>query len=166
MESPRRGASAYPWYLLPLGLISLFGLAYPMYVIRPFRYQGPRELAAALLVIQDRPWVELVCAVLALAAFLWYWRGHSQRAQRIVAVTGTVLVCAFAVLSSVNIYELLFHPDLHPVFGPAASAKVDPDDKVLAVKIGGSARAYPIRTIAYHHVINDVVGGQAIAATY
>jgi hypothetical protein len=34
------------------------------------------------------------------------------------------------------------------------------------LKVGGSARAYPIRTMGYHHIVNDVVGGTALVATY
>jgi hypothetical protein len=37
---------------------------------------------------------------------------------------------------------------------------------VLAVKLDGMARAYPIRSMGYHHVINDVVGQEPIVATY
>ncbi len=45
-------------------------------------------------------------------------------------------------------------------------SKLDKDEKVIAVKIGASARAYPIRGMSYHHIINDVVGNVAIVATY
>ena len=44
--------------------------------------------------------------------------------------------------------------------------KLDPDEKVMAVRIGGQARVYPIRSISYHHVVNDVVDQRAIVATY
>ena len=37
---------------------------------------------------------------------------------------------------------------------------------MIAIKIGGAARAYPIRNISYHHVINDVLDKVAIIATY
>ena len=37
---------------------------------------------------------------------------------------------------------------------------------VLAVSVGRDARAYPIRNISYHHVVDDVVGGSAIVVTY
>jgi Protein of unknown function (DUF3179) len=141
-------------------------LAYPIYVIRPFRYQGPRELAAALAIIQVRPSVEGVCFVLALVGLAWYWQIERRRRQRILASVGAAFVCAFAVLSHVNIFELMFHPDSRPTFAAAQQVKVDADDKVLAVKLGGDARAYPIRTIAYHHIINDVVGGVPIVTTY
>ena len=43
---------------------------------------------------------------------------------------------------------------------------MDADDKVLAVKVGQHARAYPIRTMGYHHIVNDTVGGVPIAVTY
>jgi hypothetical protein len=148
-------------------LIASFAcLAYPIYVIRPFRYQGPRELAAALQIIQIRPIVEGICVVFVLAALAWFWGIERRRWQRVLASVGAAFVCAFAVLSHVNIFELMFHPDSRPTFAAVQQLKVDPDDKVLAVKLGGSARAYPIRTIAYHHIINDVVGGQPIVTTY
>jgi hypothetical protein len=37
---------------------------------------------------------------------------------------------------------------------------------ILAVRLGGEARAYPISQMAYHHVLNDVVAGVPIAVTY
>ncbi len=156
----------YYGLLIATLLVSFFCLAYPLYVIRPFRYQGPRELVAALALMGVRPPIEVVCVVLALAGLAWYWRLEPRRWRRIASVCGTFFVCAFAVLSRVNVYELMFHPDVHPVFAAVRQVKLDPDDNVLAVKLGGNARAYPVRLIAYHHIINDVVGGVPIAATY
>ena len=75
-------------------------------------------------------------------------------------------MCALVALARVNVYELMFHPDDHPEFAAAADVKLDKDDKLIAVKMGGSARAYPIRTMGYHHIVNDLVGGTAIVATY
>jgi hypothetical protein len=166
MEQARYKTLAYSLLLAAPLLVSLAYLAYPIYVIRPFRRQGPRELALALQLIPARPVVELVCAACALAVLLLYLRTGPRRSHRNRAIAGAALVCAFAALSRVDIYELMFHPDTDPVFAPVQQAKIDPDDKVLAVKVAGSARAYPIRSIAYHHIINDTVGGQPIVATY
>ena len=164
-RSPRR-TKEYPWFLIPFVVVSFATIAYPIYVIRPFRHQGPRELAAALAILQVRPPIELACALCALGGLLWYWRSRPERSPRAWAIAGAFLVCAFAVLSRVNVYELMFHPDTHPLFAPVQQVKLDPDDKVLAVKLGGSARAYPIRSMGYHHIINDVVGQEPIVATY
>ena len=60
----------------------------------------------------------------------------------------------------------MFHPDDRPSFAAASRTKLDKDEKVIAVKIGGAVRAYPIRNISYHHVINDVLGKVAIVATF
>lgn len=172
MEPSRHRTSAYSSLLIAAFSIALLGLAYPLYVIQPFRRQGPRELALALQVIQMRPLVEILCAAAALLALLLYWPRQTRRRRRTFAAAGTLLTCAFAALSRVNVYELMFHPDSHPVFisvrqaRQAPQEKIDPDDRVLAVKIGASARAYPIRSIAYHHIINDTVGGEPIVATY
>jgi hypothetical protein len=54
----------------------------------------------------------------------------------------------------------------HPSFTAASEVKLDGAEKVVAVRVGGEARAYPIRSMSYHHVVNDVVGGAAIVATY
>jgi hypothetical protein len=53
-----------------------------------------------------------------------------------------------------------------PGFQKADDAKLDAGDMVLTVSINGDARAYPVREMAYHHIVNDVVGGVPIAATY
>lgn len=40
------------------------------------------------------------------------------------------------------------------------------DDRVVGVVINGEARAYPVRVLNWHEVVNDVVGGVPIAVTY
>jgi len=142
-------------------------VAYPIYVIRPFRAQGARELAVALAISRFRPVATVISALVALwAAFAW-WRSQARIAGRVLAVGGAVLACVLAGLARVNIFEqLMFHPDPHPVFEAASAAKIDPDDKLIVVNIGGRSRGYPIRMMGYHHVVNDVVEGTAIVATY
>jgi hypothetical protein len=41
-----------------------------------------------------------------------------------------------------------------------------PNDRVIGIEISGDARAYPMRLMRWHEVVNDVVGGEAIAVTY
>ena len=152
--------------LLACLVVSLAFVGFPMYVIRPIRAQGARELAAALVVARFRPTVTLLSAIAILAALIWYWREQPRKWRRMMAAVGAGFVCALAVLARVNVFELMFHPIGHPSFAAAANVKLDKDEKVIAVKIGASARAYPIRAMSYHHMINDVVGNVAIVATY
>jgi hypothetical protein len=145
--------------------VSAFCLVYPVYVIRPFRHQGAGELAAALEVLRWRPGVELVSCLLALWAAWVSWR-CGGRWRRALTASGAVAVCAFAVLSRVNIYEQMFHPADRLAFDPVAQVKLDAGEMVIAVNLGGEARAYPIRSLSYHHIVNDVVAGRPITATY
>jgi hypothetical protein len=146
--------------------VSLFCLIYPVYVIRPFRHQGVRELAAALATLRFRPLAMALSIAVALAAAVRYWHGETRTWRRIIAALGVAGVCLFAALSRINIYELMFHPIGRPAFASATETKLDGDEKVIAVTVAGSARAYPIRIISYHHVVNDALGGVPIVATY
>ena len=157
----------WSFLLLACLAVSLVVVAYPMYVIQPFRAQGARELMVALTVSRVAPALTLISALAALAAAIAYWRGRTPMRSRWLAVAGAVLVCVLAVLARVNVYEqLMFHAVDHPEFAAVKDTKLDADDKLIVVKISGAARAYPVREMGYHHVVNDVVGGTALAATY
>ena len=55
----------------------------------------------------------------------------------------------------------------NPTFVNASSAtSLSPKDRVLGIEINGVARAYPIRILNYHEIVNDIVGGEAIVITY
>ena len=151
--------------LLACLAVSLFCVAYPLYVIRPFRAQGAGELMAALAVLRYRNTVTVLSAVVGIGAVLAYWRTHSR--ARLVAAWCALAVCVLAVVARVNVYEqLMFHAVDRPAFAAARETKLDPDDKLIVVKVGGIARGYPIREMGYHHVVNDEVGGTALVATY
>jgi len=53
----------------------------------------------------------------------------------------------------------------HPAFGPDYFA--DPDDEVIVLEADDSpARAYPVRVLSYHEIVNDRVGGRPVAVTW
>lgn len=54
-----------------------------------------------------------------------------------------------------------------PVFVSAVDATyLSGRDRVLGISINGFAHAYPIRILNYHEIVNDNVGGTAVAITY
>ena len=76
-----------------------------------------------------------------------------------------LVFCSF--LGRRNTFEAMFHPVPHPEFTDAAQTKdVAEEDLVLGVQIGDQARAYPVRAMAYHHLVNDLIAGEPIVATY
>jgi hypothetical protein len=144
--------------------IAVCFLVYPNFVIRPDRPQGARELQAALLLLRYQHLAELLCAAVALAALGFYLRAKPASSRKgMIACAALVLLCAG--LSRVNIYEFLFHPAGAPSFQAARDAQLAGAEHLLTVNIN-AARAYPVRTLAYHHIVNDVLGGVPIAVTY
>jgi hypothetical protein len=41
-----------------------------------------------------------------------------------------------------------------------------PDDRILGISLRGAARAYPIRILNYHEVVNDRIGTEPVVITY
>ena len=54
-----------------------------------------------------------------------------------------------------------------PIFVPIAEdTALSENEAVIGLSINGDARAYPIRIITWHEIVNDVVGGVPVAVTY
>ena len=105
-------------------------------------------MALALVVSRWRPVLTVVSALVSVWAAIAYWRAPVRTGRRILAAAGAVLVCVLAALGRVNIYELMFHPVDHPEFAAAGEVKLDKDDKLIVVKVGGSARASVLPELA------------------
>lgn len=55
----------------------------------------------------------------------------------------------------------------HPRFAPAASVhSIAPDEPVLVVRLHGEARAYPLRVLVWHEIVNDTLDGVPVAVTF
>ena len=165
-NSAQRNLRTFVLVLLACLAISLVCVAYPLYVIRPFRHQGADELAVALAITRFRPAITVISAIAAALALIGYWRLQPRKWKRILPSGGAALTIVLVFLARVNVFEIMFHPNPHPSFVAASDTKLDGAEKVIAVRMGKEARAYPIRSMSYHHVVNDVVDGVAIVATY
>src|ERR1700734_1744002 len=95
------------WVLVLLAClaVSLALVAYPLYVIRPFRSQGARELMVALAFTRFEPLLTVFSALVAVAAAIAYWRARAAMPKRVLVSASALLVCVLAVLSRVNVFE-------------------------------------------------------------
>jgi hypothetical protein len=48
----------------------------------------------------------------------------------------------------------------------AAAAYLTGSERVFGVSVGGEARAYPLRILDWHEMVNDVVGGEPVTLSY
>ena len=165
MKTCRMKHRVFAWAMvLPFCLVGLVLL--PLILDRPFATQTPRTLT---LIYHLRAWLPALAAagaVLALALAASSWRRSSLAGR--LAVAGTCVIAVACVwFSRQNAFEWKFNPLAHPQYTAASDAKfVDPNDVVLAVSLDGDAAAYPVRQLAYHHLVQDVVGGVPLVVTY
>ena len=86
--------------LLACLAVSLTCVVYPIYVIRPFRHLGARELALALVVARIRAVTTVIAALTAVLAVMGYWRAQPLKWRRGMMAAGAALaiVLVFIVL--------------------------------------------------------------------
>jgi hypothetical protein len=158
--------SRWIWTAFSLSTLIAVGLFFiPAFIIRPFAHQAPRPLLLAMALRQGAALGTLIAglACFALAFVLWRTVGRWRKTLLVL----TLLVVTFsAVMARLNYFEWMFHPIAGAQFIAPAQSKLDTKEMILAVSLGSDARAYPISQMAYHHVLNDVVGGVPIAVTY
>ena len=165
-HNSKRSLQVVPALCLLLASLALLGFAgYPMYVIRPFREQRPAALERALWVLlHDKP-LSLILGFFIAALALLLWRRAGWMAKLLLASSVGVAILA-AASTWINPFEHMFHPFGEPKYVAANLAAIDPNDMVIAVTLGGESRAYPIREMGYHHIVNDRLHGLPMVVTY
>ena len=155
------------WFLLLIiAALALAVVLIPALVIQPFRPQSPRGLEISFFLKRLAPIFTIVTLIACLALVdqavarraLEPDRSHpshdSGDAQRVVRAAEP------------------FRVDVQPAGACAATCSanaatfVADSDLVMAVARNGEAAAYPIRQLAYHHLVQDTVGGVPIVVTY
>jgi uncharacterized protein DUF3179 len=179
-SSGRRGLLWGAFLAFAMVCIGLFFI--PAIIIQPFKHQTPFGLALAMALRQRAPWGTLLAALVALGFAIVLWRSTDQGItgsatrvkwwrtaklwRRIVLCVVMVPVAFSTVMARLNYFEWMFHPVPSPQFEAEAASKLDKGEMILALHLGSDARAYPIREIAYHHIVNDVVNGVPVCVTY
>ena len=151
--------------LATFSLVGVGAFMFPAFIIRPFRYQAPRALLWAITIRQRAPIVSLLCAIVSFLPIAMLWQSSNKWRKAVLSLVA-IAVTFSALMSRLNYFEWMFHPVDSAKFEAESSSKLAADEMILAVRYGADARAYPIREMAYHHVLNDVVGGVPIAVTY
>lgn len=162
-ESQARTSKLWIFFLLVAGCAALFLI--PAFIIRPFSYQSQRALMWAMKL---RTWAPMGTLILFAGLVILFVSQIKRWAtwKRVVAICGLALALLCTVMSRIDYFEWMFHPLPAPGFQSAEQVKLDPKQMVMAVRFGNDARAYPIRAMAYHHVVNDVVADVPIVVTY
>jgi hypothetical protein len=155
-----------PVLFLPALLAGILVIV-PGWLIQPFRPQSPRDLEISFLLRSWSPLLTLLLTALAIAGAIAAWSGRRGILRRGLIVLAVILPGLFAWLARGNHFEMMFHPLARPGFVPAGEARfLDGTDRILGVALNGEAAAYPVRQLAYHHLVHDRVGGVDLIVTY
>jgi len=151
-----------------VALASFLVVAVPVYLIMPFRAQPDWAVTLGYSLERAAPVVTLLAALVVIGLVGRGWRsGRWGWVRRGAALVMVILSGATAWLARQNRFEWMFAPLANPAFArPAEADWVKGDEFVLAVTVNGESVAYPRRQVAYHHLVQDRVGGVAIVATY
>jgi hypothetical protein len=160
---PRRPLS---WTFFLLSALAAIGLFFvPALIIRPFTRQSTSGLALAMALRQRAPIGTLIAATVCVIFAFLLWQSDNRR-RKIALCTILFLVVFSTVMARLNYFEWMFHPVDSPQFQAESASQLDSNEMILAIRYGSDARAYPIREMAYHHILNDVVEGVPVAVTY
>jgi uncharacterized protein DUF3179 len=142
-------------------------VAIPVVLIQPFKAQTPFGVALAYELRQKAPAVTLVGLILLLSLLVRLGWHLTRRWQWAPVVLLAALGGVPAWFARQNHFEWMFNPLPDPTYAPAGLVDfVDDRDMVVAVEIGGDAVAWPVRQMAYHHLVQDEVGGVPVVSTY
>jgi hypothetical protein len=148
-------------------LISFLLVFIPAYLIRPFVSQNARGLTIAYFLRSMSPWVTLGLGLVGGLLVLSLWQACRSRIARGGLSCVALVLLASAILSRQNHFEWMFRPMRSPGFAAVSKAShVNDSDMILGVRLAGEARAYPVRIMAYHHLVNDVIATQPFVVTY
>ena len=154
------------WLLLLIMAVTALAVVFiPAWVIQPFRPQSPDGLRVSFALKRVAPVLTVTALLVCIALAVKLWRG--ARWSRIVLVILLVPPGVSAWFARQNHFEWMFNPLANAGYVRAEGAAfVAEADLVMAVARNGEAAAYPIRQLAYHHLVQDNVGGVPIVVTY
>jgi hypothetical protein len=156
------------WLLLLLIVAAAVAfVVVPVFLFYPFRPQTETGLAAGYYVRGLAPWATVALVVAALMLVVRMWRASRRWWARVLMVLLLLPVGASVWAARQNVFERMFPPLAAPAYARAGEVDyVSDEDMVLAVERGGERVAYPVRLMAYHHLVGDTVGGVPLVATY
>lgn len=160
-----------PWIrwmlLLSVTIIAFATVLVPALLIQPFKLQTAERLNVSYTLRHWSPVITLLALSLALLIVISLWKRTRRwwRKGFLVAFFIPLLVATW--FARQNHFEWMFQPLPNAAFAKVNDAGfVAGDDMVLAVELNGDAAAYPIRQVAYHHVVQDTIGGIPVLVTY
>jgi hypothetical protein len=160
--------SKVAWLILVLIVVVAFAIvALPVWIIQPFRPQSQRGLEISYALRRWSPMLTIIALALGIMLLLRLWRASRGWWRKALLVVILMPLLAATWFARQNHFEWMFNPVANATYAKVNAAQfVSDGDIVMSVENNGEAAAYPVRLMAYHHLVQDTVGGTPIVATY
>jgi hypothetical protein len=164
----RRSSYLLAWLVLVVAVAAAGAIVItPAWLIQPFAPQTEKTLDISFALRKWSPIVTMVLTAVALALAVLIWSRTRRWFAKGALILPLFFILLFTWFARQNHFEWMFNPLADARYVPVSAVNfIGDDDMVLAVKINGESAAYPVRQMAYHHIVQDVVGGMPITATY
>jgi hypothetical protein len=156
------------WILLIIISVAAFAVIFiPAFLIQPFKAQTSQTVQYAYILRKFSPWLTLLLSAILILVLIRNYKNFGRWWQKAAAFMLLIICLISAWFARQNHFEWMFNTLKNPAYVAASKADfIDRSDMVLGVKINGEDAAYPVRLLAYHHLVQDTVGGKPIVATY
>ena len=154
--------------LLPIAVILLFAIEFlNIWFLMPFPGSQQKSMIGFSWFMHHQIWwMRLLLYI--LISWQVFRLAVRRKMGRMIAV-GICLVLygvvAYYLNSKLNPQQM-FQMPAEPVYADAQSNTVSEGKLVLGVFLNGTAKAYPLEIIAYHHQIRDKIGRTDVLITY
>ncbi len=144
-------------------LLLIITEAYRAYLLMPMPgSQHEPAVETAYFLYHYRWWIRIVLLAGVIVGFQSAFEKRAWVPMITLFFTGMIYYLANYAMTA----EAMFKQAREVLYVIPEEADVPMDAIVIGVTQGGESRAYPIRYLAYHHLVPDVVGGREILVTY
>jgi hypothetical protein len=156
------------WLLLALSVAFVWVVVgIPTWHIQPFTPQSDAGMAWSYALRRRGPLLSGAGVAVAAVLVAVGWHATARVGARLGLLALLGLALAPAWFARQNHFEWMFAPLGEVVYVAAPEATfLTEAEMVMGVQIGANAVAFPVRQLAYHHVVNTEVADEPVVATY
>lgn len=154
--------------LLPIAVILLFAIEFlNIWFLMPFPGSQQKSMIGFSWFMHHQIWWMRLLLYILISWQVFRLAVRRKMGRMIVVGICLVLygVVAYYLNSKLNPQQM-FQMPAEPVYADAQSNTVSEGKLVLGVFLNGTAKAYPLEIIAYHHQIRDKIGRTDVLITY
>jgi hypothetical protein len=137
-----------------------------IYLIMPLPGSQRMDTLNVAYFLHGNRWLVRIAFVILIAAGSRRVFGIHRKSRWFPALTAALAVAVVGFLHFKMAAERMFQQPRVVAFEPRARNALDDNAVIIGVENNGEAKAYPIRFLAYHHQVQDTVGGKLVLVTY